>query len=159
MAKSNGRKDCNSDPWIEGARQSRREDILKVLSLRFVHEIEEHGPELEDMLKAIDDDDRLNFLLTYSLRCPDLFYFREALLPGSGSRAAKIDPQARREIIAEWVQRYFHMDLDILEARLDQAKQEAALRTRHESILQALQGRFGAKAQAVEPDNDELAPA
>jgi hypothetical protein len=152
MGKSAGRRGRNGDPRIDGARQARREDILKVLSLRFVHEIEEDGPELEDMLKAIDDDDRLNFLLTYSLRCPDLFYFREALLPGSGSRAAKIDPQARREIIAEWVRRYFHMDLDILEARLDQAKQEAALRTRHESILQALQGRFGAKAQAVEAD-------
>jgi hypothetical protein len=44
------------------------------------------------------------------------------------------------------------MDLDILEARLDSAKQEAALRTRHDSILQALEGRFGDKAEAVKPD-------
>jgi hypothetical protein len=152
MAKSAERRGRNGDPGIEGARQARREDILKLLSLRFGHEMQWDGPELEDRLEAIEDDDRLNDLLAYSLRCPDPFYFREALLPGSSSRAAKIDPQVRREIIAEWVQRYFNMDLDLLEARPDQAKHEAALRARHEFILQALKGRFGEKAQAVEPD-------
>src|SRR5262245_31224828 len=93
MAKSVERRGRNGDPRIDGARQARREDILKVVSIRLVHEMQWDGPELEDLLKAIDDDDRLNDLLAYSLRCPDLFYFREALLPGSGSRAAKIDPR------------------------------------------------------------------
>jgi hypothetical protein len=58
----------------------------------------------------------------------------------------------RREIIAEWVQRYLHMDLDLLEARLDQEKNLAALYARRDGILQVLEGRFGDKAKAVQPD-------
>ncbi len=143
MAKSAKHESLNGDPRLDGARQARREHILKVLSIRFVWEIKEHETELEERLKAIDDDDRLNDLLTYTLRCPDLFYFREALLTGSGSRAARIDPQVRREIIAEWVQRYLHMNLDLLEARLDQAEHLAALSTRREVSFQVLEGRFG----------------
>jgi hypothetical protein len=152
MARSAKRQGLNGGPRLDGARQARREDILQVLSIRFVWEIKEYKAELEERLKAIDDDDRLNDLLTYTLRCPDLFYFREALLPGSGSRAAKVDPRVRREIIAEWVQRYLHMDLDLLEARLDQEKRLAAMRTRREGILEVLEGRFGDKAQAMKLD-------
>ena len=163
MTRSAKRQDLNGDPRLDGARQARREDILTVLSIRFVWEIKEHETELEERLKAIDDD-RLNDLLTYALRCPDLFCFREALLPGSGSRAAKFDPQVRREIIAEWVQRYLHIHLDLLEARLDQAEHLAALSTRREGIFQVLEGRFGdtnnsrvAKAQVCQ--SAESAPA
>jgi hypothetical protein len=152
MAKSAERRGRNGDPRIDGARQARREDILKVLAIRFAGEVKEVEAELKAELDAVIEDEGLKELFAYSLRCPDLFSFRKMLLPGSGSRAARVDPQVRREIIAEWVQRYLHKDLGLLEARfaLEDERRDANAPWRR--ILEALEARFGPEARAVEPE-------
>jgi hypothetical protein len=152
MAKSAERQGRNGDPRTEGTRQARREDILKILSLRFAGEVKEVGAELKAELDAVIEDEGLRELFAYSLRCPDLFYFRETLLPGSGSRAAKIDPQVRRKMIAEWVQRYLNMDLGLLEARLALEDERRDANAPWRRILEALEARFGPEARVVEPD-------
>jgi len=134
----------------DAKREARREDILKILLIRFVREAQEFEEELNAGLKAIVDDSRLEQLFEYTLRCRDIFYFRQELLPGSGGRGSKVDPEVRREIIAEWVQRNLKIDLGILEDTIALEKRCAALRATQNSILVALEGRFGAKARTLE---------
>jgi hypothetical protein len=134
----------------DAKREARREDILKVLRIRFVREAEEFEQELTAGLNAIVDDSRLEQLFEYTLRCGDIFYFRQALLPGSGGRASKVDPEARREIIAEWVQQHLKIDLGLREDSIALKKRWAALRSTQNTILVALEGRFGAKARTME---------
>ena len=110
----------------------------------------EFEEELKAGLKGIVDDSRLEQLFEYTLRCADVFYFRQALLPGSGGRASKVDPEVRREIIAEWVQQNLKIDLGILEDTIALEKRHAALSATQNSILVALEGRFGAKARTLE---------
>ncbi len=126
----------SSSPTRSGKlREARREDILKVLLIRFVSDAKEFEEELKAGLKGIVDDSRLEQLFEYTLRCADVFYFRQALLPGSGGRASKVDPEVRREIIAEWVQQNLKIDLGILEDTIALEKRHAALSATQNSIL------------------------
>jgi len=134
----------------DSKREARREDIVKVLLIRFVSEAREFEEELKAGLNAIDDDTRLDQLFEYTLRCADVYYFRQALLPGSGGRGSKVDPEVRREIIAEWVQQHLRIDLGLLEDSLARDKRLAALSSTHNTLLIALESRFGAKARELE---------
>jgi hypothetical protein len=142
---------AGSDQRREGALEARREDILKVLSIRFNWDIDKHKAELTAGLERIDDDDRLQHLLEYAVRCIDLYHFYQSLLPTS-KLAAKIDPEVRREIIADWARRYFAANLDLVESMLEQEKQEKVVHARWESIVKALEARFGYAAWAVRDD-------
>ena len=71
--------------------EARREDILKILSIRFTWDIDDHRDELTAGLKRITDDDRLRHLLDYASACIDLFHFRQSLLPSS-RRIAELAP-------------------------------------------------------------------
>jgi hypothetical protein len=150
MAKSPTNQQLIADSKREAARDARREDILKVLLIRFVSDEKEFEEELKAGLKGIVDDSRLEQLFEYTLRCADVFYFRQALLPGSGGRASKVDPEVRREIIAEWVQQNLKIDLGILEDTIALENRHAALSATQDSILVALECRFGAKARTLE---------
>jgi hypothetical protein len=134
----------------DAKREARREDILKILLIRFVGEAKEFEEELKAGLELIIDDSRLERLLEYTLRCRDIFYFRQELLPGSGGRGSKVDPEVRREIIAEWVQQNLKIDLGILEDTIALEKHHAAVAATQNSILVALEGRFGTKARKLE---------
>ncbi len=142
-------------PRREGALQARREDILKIPSIRFHWEIDEHKAELTAGLERIDDDDRLQHLLEYAIRCSDLYHFHQSLLPSS-KLAAKIDPDVRREIIADWARQFFSIDLDLVEVMLEREKQEKALHDRRRSVVESLDARFGFDAWAVSGDLDNL---
>jgi hypothetical protein len=145
----------NGDPRREGALEARREDILKIVSIRFHWEIDDHKAELTAGLKRIADDDRLRHLLEYTVPCIDLFHVRQSLLP-STKRAAKIDPDVRREIVADWARQYFAIDLDLVEVMLEEEKQQKAHQVRRDSIVKRLESRFGFDAWAVKRDLDNL---
>ncbi len=110
----------------------------------------EFEEELKAGLKGIVDDSRLEQLFEYTLRCADVFYFRQALLPGSGGRASKVDPEVRREIIAEWVQQNLKIDLGILEDTIALEKCDAGAVGDAKLDPRRLEGRFGAKARTLE---------
>jgi hypothetical protein len=155
MSRSPKTRRPGSDPRREGALQARREDILKILSIRFHWDIDEHQAELTAGVERITDDDRLRHLLEYAVRCIDLYRFHQSLLPTS-KLAAKIDPEVRREIIADWARHYFAAHLDLVEVMLEEEKQEKAVHVRRDSIAKSLEARFGYDAWAVRRDLDGL---
>ena len=83
------------------ARGEARGHPQAIVSLKFHWEIDEYKTELAAGLKRIDDDDRLRHLLERAVRCVSLYDFHQSLLPTS-KLAARIAPEVRREIIADW---------------------------------------------------------
>jgi hypothetical protein len=106
-------------------------------------------------LEGIVDDDRLRHLLEYALRCIYLFHFRRSLLPTT-KRAARIAPEVRREIVADWARQYFAIDLDLVEVMLEEQKRQKVQQVRRDSIVKRLESRFGTDAWAVKRDLDDL---
>ena len=80
----------------------------------------------------------------------DIFYFRQACYPDRAEERSKVDPEVRREIIAEWVQQHLKIDLGILEDSIARDERCAALSATQNTILVVLEGRFGAKARTLE---------
>lgn len=155
MSRSPGSRSRGGDPRSEGALEARREDILGILSIRFHRDIDDRRAELAAGLERIDDDDRLRRLLEYAVRCIDLYQFHQSLLPTS-KLAAGIDPEVRREIVAEWARHYFAANLDLVEAMLEEEKQEKALHARRDALVRSPVGRFGYEAWTVRGELNHL---
>ena len=155
MTESDKARCPGNGPRRAGALEARREDILAILSLKFHWEIDDYKTELAAGLKRIDDDDRLRHLLERAVRCVSLYDFHQSLLPTS-KLAARIAPEVRREIIADWARQYYAVNLDLLEVMLEEEKRGKALHEKRESIVKSLEARFGYDAWDVSGDLDHL---